>query len=101
LDKPIPQLVFTSQRLTPMNPNNLLRQFKALCKKAGVHVIPFHALRHTHATLMLQEGVHPKIVSERLGHSRVGVTMDVYSHVLPDMQTQAALTFDNLISKKG
>ena len=49
----------------------------------------FHGLGHTHATLLLQQGVNPKIVQERLGHSSIKVTMDTYSHVLPDMQKQA------------
>ena len=49
----------------------------------------FHGLRHTHATLLLKQGVNPKIVQERLGHSSIKVTMDTYSHVLPDMQQQA------------
>jgi len=83
-------LVFTSERGTTLNPRNLLRHFHAACTRAGVPKIPFHALRHTHATIMLKKGVHPKIVSERLGHSRVAVTMDVYSHVLPSMQAEVA-----------
>ena len=48
-----------------------------------------HDLRHTHATLLLRQGVHVKVVSERLGHSTVGITLDTYSHVLPDMQEEA------------
>lgn len=52
--------------------------------------IRFHDLRHCHATLLLQQGVHPKVVQERLGHSTVGMTLDTYSHVLPGMQEQAA-----------
>ena len=84
------QLVFTSERGTPLNPRNLLRHLQSACERAGVPKIPFHALRHTHATIMLKNGVHPKIVSERLGHSRVGITLDIYSHVLPGMQAEAA-----------
>ena len=49
----------------------------------------FHGLRHTHATLLLQQEANPKIVQERLGHSSIKVTMDTYSHVLPDTQRQA------------
>ncbi|WP_370640499.1 tyrosine-type recombinase/integrase [Salipaludibacillus sp. CUR1] len=55
--------------------------------------ISFHDLRHTHATIMLELGQNPKVVSERLGHSRVGVTLDIYSHVNPDTQKQAALKY--------
>jgi integrase len=51
--------------------------------------IRFHDLRHCHATLLLQQGVHPKVVQERLGHSTVGMTLDTYSHVLPGMQEEA------------
>ena len=56
--------------------------------------IRFHDLRHCHATLLLQQGVHPKVVQERLGHSTIAVTMDTYSHVLPGMQRQAALALE-------
>jgi integrase len=54
----------------------------------------FHDLRHTHATQLLRQGVHPKIVSERLGHSNIGITLDTYSHVLPGMQEDAIAAFD-------
>jgi integrase len=65
-------------------------EFKPLLKRAGLPSIRFHDLRHTSATLLLSQGVHPKVVQERLGHSQIGVTMDVYSHVLPGMQADAA-----------
>lgn len=58
-------------------------------KKIKFPKIRFHDLRHTHATLMLQQGINPKIVSERLGHSQIGITLDTYSHVLPNMQKEA------------
>jgi integrase len=56
-------------------------------------------LRHAHATLMLLQGVHPKIVSERLGHASIGITLDTYSHVLPSMQSEAVKAFDELFSR--
>jgi integrase len=59
--------------------------------------IRLHDLRHTHATLLLKEGVPPKVVSERLGHSSVAFTMQVYQHVLPGMQADAAATFGELV----
>ncbi|MBS3985699.1 MAG: site-specific integrase [Selenomonadales bacterium] len=90
-------LVFTSERGTPLLPRNLLRHFYSACERAGVPKIPFHALRHTHATIMLKHGVHPKVVSERLGHSRVGVTLDIYSHVLPGLQAEAANLADQAV----
>jgi integrase len=56
-----------------------------------------HALRHTAASLMLLQGLHVKIVSERLGHSSIGITLDTYSHLLPGMQEAAALKLDALL----
>lgn len=53
--------------------------------KAGLSDVRLHDLRHTHATLMLKAGVHPKILSERLGHANIGITLDTYSHVLPGL----------------
>ena len=57
-----------------------------------------HDLRHTHATLMLKAGVHPKIVSERLGHASIGITLDTYSHVLPGLQEEAVEKFDRIFN---
>jgi len=90
-------LVFPSTIGTPMEARNLVRSFKALLKEAGLPEIRFHDLRHTAATLMLQEGVHPKIVQERLGHSQISLTLDIYSHVLPTMQEEAARKLDSLL----
>ena len=64
--------------------------------KARLPHIRFHDLRHTHATLMLKQGIHPKIVSERLGHASVAITLDTYSHVIPGLQEAAAERFDML-----
>ncbi|NPV69025.1 MAG: tyrosine-type recombinase/integrase [Firmicutes bacterium] len=58
--------------------------------KAGVPYIPFRNLRDTHATILLLAGIHPKVVSERLGHSDVGTTLNIYSHVLPSIQRESA-----------
>ncbi|MBR4152002.1 MAG: site-specific integrase [Selenomonadaceae bacterium] len=84
-------LIFTSPFGEPISPTNFSRRyFKPLLKKCNINSdFTFHGLRHTHATLLLQQGVNPKIVQERLGHSSIKVTMDTYSHVLPDMQRQA------------
>lgn len=60
--------------------------------------IRFHDLRHTHATLRLRQGTHPKVVSERLGQATVGITLDTYSHVLPDMQDEAAERLDDALA---
>jgi integrase len=61
--------------------------------------IRFHDLRHTSATLLLGEGVHPKVVAEMLGHTRISTTLDLYSHVTPTMQRQAAEAFDAILSR--
>jgi integrase len=76
---------------TPINPENLVkRSFKPLLKKAGLPDIRFHDLRHTCATLLLGQGVHPKIVQELLGHATIAMTLDTYSHYLPSMGDQAS-----------
>lgn len=77
----------------PLNPRNLDDAWYSLLEKSGLPRIRFHDLRHTHASLMLEQGVHPKIVSERLGHSNINITLDIYSHVLPGLQKQAADNF--------
>lgn len=89
-------LIFTSIFGTPCDPNNVSRSFRKLLKAANLPRIRFHDLRHTAATIMLQQGIHPKIVQERLGHSNINLTLDTYSHVLPDMQKEAAAKIDLL-----
>lgn len=83
--------VFCNQSGGPLRRSHFhSQQFKPLLKSAGLPSIRFHDLRHTAATLLLGEGVHPKVVQERLGHSQISVTLDTYSHVLPTMQRDAA-----------
>lgn len=79
-------------------PNVTQRSFQPLLEAAGMPDIRFHDLRHTCATLLLVAGVNPKVVSERLGHSSVQVTLDRYSHVLPTMQKEAAAKLDRLFA---
>ncbi len=81
----------------PVNPNYLTSAFPGLLQRAGLPHIRFHDLRHTHATMLLAQGVHPKIVSERLGHCTIGITLDTYSHVLPSMQEEAARKIDGIL----
>jgi len=76
---------------------SITRSFSGLLKQAGLHHIRIHDLRHTHATLLLTAGVHPKVVSERLGHASVAITLDIYSHVLPGLQEAAADRFDRIL----
>jgi integrase len=82
----------------PLNPDTLSSGWYRFLKRSGLPHIRFHDLRHAHATLMLLQGVHPKVVSERLGHASVGITLDTYSHVLPSMQTEAVAAFDRLFT---
>jgi integrase len=63
--------------------------------------VPLDAYRHTMATLMLSEGIHPKVVQERLGHSTIQVTLDIYSHVVPTMQRDAAEHLSSLLLHNG
>lgn len=94
-------LVFASEIGTPLNPPNVTRAFKKALKDAGIRTsIRLYDLRHTTATLLLQAGVNPKVVSERLGHSTIVLTLDVYSHVLPNMQEAATEHLEGLIFPK-
>ncbi len=79
-------LVFPNKFGNPMDPSQMTRKFKALAVELGFPDTRFHDLRHTHATMLLEMGIHPKIVQERLGHQTIGMTMDRYSHVLQGMQ---------------
>jgi integrase len=82
----------------PMEASNFVyREYLPLLKKAGLPRIRFHDLRHTAATLLLLQKVNPKVVSEMLGHSSVAITLDLYSHVLPDMQQEAMEAMSRLL----
>ena len=93
-------LVFATHDGKPLRPNTVSRAWTALAAHAGLKVIRLHDARHTHASLMLKQGVHPKIVQERLGHSSIQVTLDTYSHVAPGLQEAAAESFDRLVSPR-
>ncbi|MBM7604009.1 integrase [Metabacillus crassostreae] len=90
-------LVNFSQVGTAINPANVRRTFNRIIKNANLPKIRFHDLRHTHATLLLSEGINPKVISERLGHSNIKITLDIYSHVLPTMQEEAVNIIDKII----
>jgi integrase len=74
------------------------RWFRPLLKKAGLPLIRIHDLRHTAATLLLLAGVHPKVVSEMLGHASIAITLDLYGHVLPDMQREATAAMERTLN---
>jgi len=90
-------LVFSHIDGKPLDPGVVSHTFAKLLRKAGLPHIRFHDLRHSHATLLLKAGIHPKIVSERLGHANIGITLDTYSHVLPGLQERAAERFDEML----
>jgi integrase len=96
-------LVFCTAAGTPIESGNLLRSFRLLLQRAGLPRVRLHDLPHTAATLALAGRVNPKVVSEMLGHASVSITLDIYSHVLPDMQQDAAATIAGLLygSRRG
>lgn len=81
----------------PLQPNSLTHEWTRLLASTTLPRVRFHDLRHAHATHLLASGVHPKVASERLGHSKVGITLDLYSHVLPGMQEDAAARVDDAL----
>lgn len=92
--------VFTQADGSLLAPDMISKDFCAFVRKAGLPHLTFHGLRHAHATLLLTDGVHLKIVSERLGHSNIAITADTYSHVLPGLQEQAVLGLDQRLFKR-
>ncbi len=90
-------LVFPREDGSPWPPDSFSTAFAAFVRRSDLPHVRFHDLRHSHATQLLKQGVHPKIVSERLGHSKIGITLDTYSHVLPGMQEEAARKIDSAL----
>ena len=103
LGLPIDQatLAFTSQAGTAIEPRNVNRAFEALLKKAKLRRVKLHDLRHTCASLLLAEGVAPRVVMELLGHSAIAVTMNTYSHVIPALQDESAKRMDALFGAEN
>jgi integrase len=92
--------VFPSERGTPLEPRNLNRHFKAALKRAGLPAtIRVHDLRHSCATLLIAQGVHPRVVMEILRHSQISVTMNTYAHVIPDQQRDATAKIAGLFAE--
>src|SRR5450759_3739565 len=90
-------LVFTQENGAALDPESVSRYFRQAVKQSMLPQIRLHDLRHTHATLALQAGVHPKVVSERLGHATIAITLDTYSHAIPAMQEAAAALIAELV----
>jgi integrase len=93
-------LVFSNVEGKPLRPNTITRAWTTLAARCGLKVIRLHDARHTHASLMLKQGIHPKVVQERLGHSSIQMTIDTYSHVAPGIQEAAANRFDEILNHK-
>jgi integrase len=91
-------LVFPSERGTLADGPNVTHRFHKLLKRAGLPAMRFHDLRHACASLLLVQGVHPRVVMETLGHSQISLTMNTYSHVLPALQREAADQMEALLS---
>jgi len=93
-------LVFSQLDGKPLLPNTVTHAWIKLVRRNGLGDIRLHDARHSHASLMLKQGTHPKIVQERLGHASIGITLDTYSHVAPGLQEAAADRFDELVTPK-
>jgi integrase len=93
--------VFCHHDGTPLDPSTVSHSFAHALRKAGLPPMPLHGLRHSHATLLLQAGTHPRVVMERLGHSSIRVTLDTYSHVVGGLQESAAQRFDDFVGAKN
>lgn len=91
-------LIFSDLEGKPLLPDTVSHAWVKLVKRTGLEGIRFHDARHTHASLMLKQGIHPKIVQERLGHATISTTLDLYSHVSPGLQQAAAENFDKLLN---
>ncbi len=91
-------LLFATLEGAPLSPRSISQAFAHVVSRAKVPRVGLHALRHAHMTMLLKAGVHPKVASERAGHSSVAFTMDVYSHVLPGLQEDAAERIDSWLA---
>jgi integrase len=95
------ELVFTSPAGHPIHSDKLAKRFKAILRQVGLPVIRLYDLRHTAATLALAAGVPPKVVAEQLGHASAAFTLDIYSHLLPHMQEEAAIKVERILAGPG
>ena len=91
-------LVFTTRAGTPINRHNLTRDFQALLRREDLPKLRFHDLRHTAASLLLAQNVQPRDIMEVLGHSQIGLTMNMYSHVMKPALQNAADRMDSLLT---
>ena len=94
-------LIFSDIEGKPLLPNTVTHAWIKLVRRTGLKGVRLHDARHTHASLMLKQGIHPKIVQERLGHASIQMTLDTYSHMAREIQKAAAESFDSLVSPKS
>ena len=92
-------LVFTTTIGTALDGGKVTRGVQEKLARAGLPKLRFHDLRHTFASLLLAQGLHPRIVMETLGHSQIRLTMNTYSHVMPAMQREAADRMDAILTR--
>jgi integrase len=90
-------LVFSNLEGRPLLPDTVSHAWAKLIQRTGLEGIRLHDARHSHASLLLKQGVHPKVVQERLGHATISTTLDLYSHVAPGLQEAAAAGFDKMV----
>lgn len=93
-------LIFSDLKGRPLRPDTVTHAWLKLVRRIGLEGTRLHDARHTHASLMLKQGVHPKVVQERLGHASIQLTLDTYSHVAPGLQEAAAAGFDKMFAPK-
>ncbi|TVR70917.1 MAG: hypothetical protein EA415_12205 [Sphaerobacteraceae bacterium] len=93
-------LVFTTTKGTPIDARNVTRWFHQLLDRNDLPQIRFHDLRHTAATLLLAQGLSPRVIMETLGHSQISLTMNTYAHVMPAMQREAADQMHEMLTAK-
>jgi integrase len=93
-------LVFTRANGRPLYGSNVTRDLQLMLERAGLRRMRFHDMRHACASLLIAQGVHPRIVMETLGHSQIGITMNLYGHVLPEVQREAATQMDAVLAHR-
>jgi integrase len=89
-------LIFSQPDGAPLLPDSITHAWVKLARSVGLQGIRLHDARHTHASLLLKQGVHPKVVQERLGHASIAITLDTYSHVAPGLQEAASKRFEEV-----
>ena len=93
-------LVFSHHNGSPLLPDSVTHAWIKLTRRCGLNGVRLHDARHSHASLLLKQGIHPKVVQERLGHASIAITLDTYSHTVQGMQRAAAAGFDDAIKTR-